>query len=70
MADEPTGNLDSTTGQKIMEILINLHKDEKKTIVVVTHDPAIADYSSQVVHIRDGEIATNHFNEEKVLWDK
>ena len=70
VADEPTGNLDSTTGQKIMEILINLHKDEKKTIVVVTHDPTIANYSSQVVHIRDGEIATNHFNEAKVLWDK
>jgi len=70
VADEPTGNLDSTTGRKIMEILINLHKNEKKTIVVVTHDPTIADYSSQVVHIRDGEIATNHFNEAKVLWDK
>jgi putative ABC transport system ATP-binding protein len=70
VADEPTGNLDSTTGQKIMEILINLHKNEGKTIVVVTHDPHIADYSSQVVNIRDGEIATNHFNTEKVLWDK
>jgi len=70
VADEPTGNLDSATGKKIMEILINLHKNEGKTIVVVTHDPTIADYSSQVVHIRDGEIAINHFNEEKVLWGK
>ncbi len=70
VADEPTGNLDSTTGKKIMEILINLHKNEGKTIVVVTHDPHIADYSSQVVHIKDGEIAKNHFNEEKVLWEK
>lgn len=70
VADEPTGNLDSTTGQRIMEILINLHKNENKTIIVVTHDPTIADYSSQVVHIRDGEIATNHFNEGKILWNK
>ena len=70
VADEPTGNLDSTTGKKIMEILINLHKNEGKTIVVVTHDPHIADYSNQVVRIKDGVIATNHFNEEKVLWDK
>jgi len=70
VADEPTGNLDSTTGRKIMEILINLHKNEGKTIVVVTHDPTIADYGTQVVHIKDGEIATNNFNEEKVLWDK
>jgi len=71
VADEPTGNLDSTTGKKIMEILINLHKNEKKTIVVVTHDPTVADYGSQIVHIKDGEIIENHINHEKmVLWKK
>ncbi|MFH1423637.1 MAG: ABC transporter ATP-binding protein [Candidatus Nealsonbacteria bacterium] len=69
VADEPTGNLDSTTGKKIMDILIDLHKNEGKTIVVVTHDPHIADYSNQVVHIKDGIIAANHFNEDKVLWN-
>jgi len=69
VADEPTGNLDSTTGKKIMEILIDLHKNEGKTIVVVTHDPTIAEYSSQTVHIKDGQIAANHFNNgSKVLW--
>jgi len=68
VADEPTGNLDSTTGKKIMEILIDLHKKEQKTIVVVTHDPAIASYSNQVVHIKDGEIVSNHFAREKVFW--
>lgn len=68
VADEPTGNLDSTTGKKIMDILINLHKNEKKTIIVVTHDPTIANYSSQVVHIKDGQLVSNHFAEEKVLW--
>jgi len=70
VADEPTGNLDSANGKKIMEILIDLHKREKKTIVVVTHDPTIADYSNQVVHIKDGEIVSNHINEAKVLWSK
>jgi putative ABC transport system ATP-binding protein len=70
VADEPTGNLDSTTGKKIMDILIDLHKNEKKTIIVVTHDPTIANYSSQVVHIKDGQLASNHFAEEKVLWSK
>ena len=70
VADEPTGNLDSTTGKKIMDILIDLHKNEKKTIIVVTHDPNIANYSSQVVHIKDGQLASNHFAEEKVLWSK
>lgn len=70
VADEPTGNLDSTTGKRIMEILIDLHKNKGKTIIVVTHDPTIANYSSQVVHIKDGQIASNHFAEEKVLWEK
>ena len=68
VADEPTGNLDSSTGKKIMEILINLHKNEKKTIIVVTHDPTIANYSGQVVNMRDGQLISNHFTEEKVLW--
>jgi ABC-type lipoprotein export system ATPase subunit len=68
VADEPTGNLDSTTGKKIMEILIDLHKNEQKTIVVVTHDPTIANYSDQVVNIKDGQLVLNHFAQEKVLW--
>jgi len=70
VADEPTGNLDSTTGKKIMDILIDLHKNEKKTIIVVTHDPTIANYSNQVVHIKDGQLVSNHFAEEKVLWPR
>ncbi len=68
VADEPTGNLDSSTGKRIMEILIDLHKNEKKTIIVVTHDPTIANYSSQVVHMKDGQFVSNHFAKEKVLW--
>ena len=68
VADEPTGNLDSTTGKKIMEILIDLHQNEKKTIIVVTHDPTIANYSSHVVRIKDGQLVSNHLAEEKVLW--
>lgn len=69
VADEPTGNLDSATGKKIMEILIDLHKNEGKTIVVVTHDPTIAHYSDQVVNIKDGQLVTNHFAQERVLWE-
>ena len=68
IADEPTGNLDSSTGKMIMEILVDLHKKEKKTIVVVTHDPNIADYSEEVVNIQDGQIIHNHFKSKKVLW--
>ncbi|MFH1894695.1 MAG: ABC transporter ATP-binding protein [Patescibacteria group bacterium] len=70
VADEPTGNLDSSSGKKIMETLIDFHKNYQKTIIVVTHDPTIANYSNQVVHIKDGRLEANHFAEEKVLWEK
>lgn len=70
VADEPTGNLDSTTGKMIMEILTDLHKKEKKTIIVVTHDPNIAGYSRQIVNIKDGQIIANHKTAGKVLWQK
>ena len=70
IADEPTGNLDSTTGKKIMEILTDFHKREGKTIIVVTHDPHIAEYSEKIVNIKDGEIIVNHKQEEGILWSK
>lgn len=67
VADEPTGNLDSTTGKKIMDILVDLHKNQKKTIIVVTHDPNIADYTEHTINIRDGEIIKN--GKSDVLWE-
>jgi len=70
VADEPTGNLDSTTGKMIMEIMVDLHKREKKTIVVVTHDPNIAKYTKNIINIKDGKIISNHSQKEKVLWAK
>jgi len=70
IADEPTGNLDSTTGKTVMEILTKLHKEQKKTIVVVTHDPNIAQYSQNVIHIQDGQIVSNHFQDKDVLWSQ
>lgn len=70
IADEPTGNLDSTTGKTVMEILTKLHKEQEKTIIVVTHDPNIASYSQNIIHIQDGQIITNHFKDSEVLWAK
>jgi len=70
IADEPTGNLDSTTGKKVMEILTDFHKKEGKTMIVVTHDPHIADYSEIIVNIKDGQIIANHKQTSKILWDK
>jgi putative ABC transport system ATP-binding protein len=68
IADEPTGNLDSVTGKRVMEILTDFHKKEGKTVVVVTHDPNIASYSEKIVNIKDGQITVNHQQAAKVLW--
>jgi putative ABC transport system ATP-binding protein len=70
IADEPTGNLDSSTGKTVMEILKSLHEKQKKTIIVVTHDPNIAHYSQNIIHIQDGQIVSNHFKESDILWQK
>ena len=70
IADEPTGNLDSITGKKIMEVLVDFHQKQGKTIVVVTHDPHIAEYSEEIVNIKDGEIIINHQQAAEVLWGK
>lgn len=60
LADEPTGNLDSSTGNRILEILVGLNKVQKKTLVVVTHDADIAGKADQVITIKDGQLVQNH----------
>jgi putative ABC transport system ATP-binding protein len=56
LADEPTGNLDSKTGTAIMALLDDLNRNQGKTIVMVTHDPAIARYARRIIRIVDGKI--------------
>jgi putative ABC transport system ATP-binding protein len=56
LADEPTGNLDSKTGSYILEFLSNLHRNEGKTIIIVTHDLKPVQYADRVIHIRDGMV--------------
>jgi len=56
LADEPTGNLDSKTGINVMDFLDRLHKKEKKTIIMVTHDDDLAHYAQRVEYLKDGKI--------------
>jgi putative ABC transport system ATP-binding protein len=54
MADEPTGNLDSKVGKEIMNLLLNLNKESGTTLIIVTHDPTIAEQTQRVIRLRDG----------------
>lgn len=56
VADEPTGNVDSKTGKQIMDILFDLHKTEKRTVIVVTHDSQITSYAEKIINIKDGQL--------------
>ncbi|MBN1275778.1 ABC transporter ATP-binding protein [Candidatus Woesearchaeota archaeon] len=56
LADEPTGNLDSKTGENVMEFLKKLHKQEGTTIVLVTHDEEVAKNADRVEYLKDGRI--------------
>ncbi len=57
LADEPTGNLDHSTGREILDILCSLNRQQKLTIVMVTHDSAIARQADRVIRLTDGRIA-------------
>jgi len=58
-ADEPTGNLDSETGKRVLDLLISLNKREGATLVLVTHDRELAAYSDRVITLKDGRILTD-----------
>ena len=61
LADEPTGNLDSTTGDLVINLLFRLNQDHGSTMVLVTHDPSLANRTQRVISLRDGRIATDSF---------
>jgi putative ABC transport system ATP-binding protein len=58
-ADEPTGNLDAETSEKIIKLLFDLNKDAGTTLVIVTHDLDLADRTNRIIKIKGGEIITN-----------
>jgi putative ABC transport system ATP-binding protein len=56
LADEPTGNLDSKSGEEVMRILLGLNHDRGTTLIFVTHDPEIARRTQRIIHLRDGRV--------------
>jgi len=54
LADEPTGNLDSKSGKEIMELILDLNRQRKTTVIIVTHDPNIASLTKRILHLKDG----------------
>lgn len=66
LADEPTGNLDSTRSGEIMELLTSLNRERAITVMMVTHEPDMAEYASRTVRFRDGLIASDSRQSEVV----
>ncbi len=56
LADEPTGNLDSHTGEEIMQLLGRLNREAGCTILIVSHDPSVTDYTTRALHLLDGQL--------------
>ena len=59
LADEPTGNLDGKTGAQVLELLLELNRQEGATLVLVTHDPALAAHADRVITLRDGLVVSD-----------
>jgi len=57
LADEPTGNLDSTTGRHVIDLLLSVNRRQGRTLVLVTHDPELAAMADEVIAMRDGRVA-------------
>jgi putative ABC transport system ATP-binding protein len=56
MADEPTGNLDTKSGDEVMELLLDLNKERGTTLIIITHDPEIAERAQRTIMLRDGVV--------------
>lgn len=66
-ADEPTGNLDSKTTREVMELMVRITRENKRNLIIVTHDINVASYADRIIHILDGDIekiAENTFKKE------
>jgi putative ABC transport system ATP-binding protein len=70
LADEPTGNLDTVNGKHILELLIDLNRREKTTLVLVTHDPELARHADRRIVLRDGLVITDDFVPSNILENR
>ncbi|MCK5238045.1 MAG: ATP-binding cassette domain-containing protein, partial [Candidatus Thorarchaeota archaeon] len=57
-ADEPTGNLDSQTGETILKMIAKLNKERNMTVVLVTHESSLTKYAKRIIHMLDGAISS------------
>ena len=64
LADEPTGNLDTQRSHEIMDLLAALNRDRGITVLMVTHEPEMANYAKRVIHFLDGRVSSDHRNGE------
>jgi putative ABC transport system ATP-binding protein len=67
LADEPTGNLDSKTGDVVLHTFQALNADHGKTIVLITHEPYVAEHADRIIHILDGNIVKDEKNPHKLV---
>ena len=66
LADEPTGNLDSSTTIEVMNMIVEMVRKNNQTLIVVTHEPELAVYGDKVIHIKDGHIERMEINENPI----
>lgn len=64
-ADEPTGNLDSKTTREVMEMITGFAREFRQTMILVTHDPELAQYATRIIHLADGNVIEDTKNPEK-----
>jgi putative ABC transport system ATP-binding protein len=66
MADEPTGNLDSANGRHVLDLLVELNREEKTTLILVTHDRKLAEHADRIITLSDGQVLSDEMAERAV----